>query len=422
MENFLEVHPKKKSFLRYRTFDAGVFKECKILAKKARGLQILHINSAPEGGGVAELLKSQVPLERDLGIASKWYSLKADKDFFRVTKKIHNLLQGDAGQLEEDEKTFYLESLKQAGRELNNFLSSHRKRIVVLHDPQVLPLIEYLPKGAYCVVRLHMHLEVKNNSTLFSLTKFLEKADQVVVSNRAFVPEGSIQKKTLVSFPAIDPFEPKNTVLNKSKGSAYLKRFGIDETRSLIVQVSRFDKWKDPEGVIKAYYLAKRQIPGLQLVMEGAIIAQDDPEAYELYNRLKAKYQNDKDLFLLGENNLSSEDMSEWVNCLQSKALVVIQKSLREGFGLTVSEALWKGKVVIGGDALGIKAQITNGFNGYIVQTSKQCADRIVQLIKNPTLANKMGIRGRNEVRKRFLFNSLIHDFLDIYNSFLQKD
>ena len=197
------------------------------------------------------------------------------------------------------------------------------------------------------------------------------------------------------------------------------KRFGIDAARPVMVQVSRFDPWKDPEGVIQSYYLAKKVIPKLQLVLEGVMEAKDDPQAESIFNELKMEYKNDPDIFLHGQKTLTDRAYQAWINALQSHSDVVLQKSLREGFGLTVTEALWKSKAVIGGNALGIKVQIKNGRNGFIVKSPAECAKRIIQIIKNPGLAKALGREGRNNVRKNFLFNRLILDFLNFYSDAL---
>ncbi|MCL5666995.1 MAG: glycosyltransferase [Patescibacteria group bacterium] len=417
MKYFLPASPAAQDFGEYKKFGQRVFRECKTLAKGLRGLQVFHINSTAAGGGVAELLKSQIPLEKNLGLNSRWLALQEPKKFFFITKQIHNLLQGQKGLLSEPEKKYYLDQLAKPGRELRRLLDKiPGKPVVVLHDPQVLPLMEYLPPAAGIAVRLHIDLSTANLSALKFLRPFLEKADKVIISHELFRPDWLDRKKTAVSYPAINPFAPKNRELSLRRTAKYFKLFNIDLSRPLIAQISRFDPWKDPEGVIQSYYLAKKEIPKLQLVLEGAMEAKDDPQAQGIYQQLKMEYQNDPDLHLHGEKTLAGPAYQTWVNALQSRSGVIIQKSLREGFGLTVAEAMWKGKAVIGGDALGIKAQIKNGRSGYIVSSPAECAKRIVQLEKNPQLAKKLGQAGRLTVKNNFLFNRLILDFLKIYN------
>ena len=414
------VNPPKQSFQPYRQFNRQIFQRCARLAKQLKQARIIHINSAAQGGGVAELLKTQVPLEKNLGVNSSWLALQLPKQFFFITKKIHNLLQGQKGFLSEPEKDYYIKQLAKPGQELAKIISSSSgPTVVVLHDPQTLPLIEYLPASASSIVRLHIDTSSANKSAFQFIKPFLEKADKVIVSHRLYAPAWLDKKKVSISYPAISPFTQKNLPINQKQILKLFKRFGIDAARPVMVQVSRFDPWKDPEGVIQSYYLAKKVIPKLQLVLEGVMEAKDDPQAESIFNELKMEYKNDPDIFLHGQKTLTDRAYQAWINALQSHSDVVLQKSLREGFGLTVTEALWKSKAVIGGNALGIKVQIKNGRNGFIVKSPAECAKRIIQIIKNPGLAKALGREGRNNVRKNFLFNRLILDFLNFYSDAL---
>ncbi|MBI5530973.1 MAG: glycosyltransferase [Candidatus Doudnabacteria bacterium] len=416
MKTLLAVNPAKQQFRPYRQFNPAGFNKCINLARQLKGARIIHINSAAIGGGVAELLKNQVPLEKSLGVNSSWLVLQLPKQFFFITKKIHNLLQGQKGFLSEPEKKYYTNKLAKPGMELQKIISSSpQPTVVILHDPQTLPLIDYLPASVSTVVRLHIDTSSANKSMLQTLKPFLEKADKVIVSHKQYAPPWLNKKKLLVSYPAISPFTLKNHALSKKQILQLFKHFRIDTTRPIMAQISRFDPWKDPEGVIESYYLAKKTIPKLQLVLEGVMEAKDDPQAEGIYNRLKMEHQNDPDIFLHGKKTLSDTAYQTWINALQSQSNVILQKSLREGFGLTVTEALWKGKAVIGGNALGIKAQIKNGRNGFIVKSPAECAKRVIQIIQNPSLAKKLGAEGKNTVRKNFLFNRLILDFLKLY-------
>ena len=416
MKHFSIPNLPKQSFGQYLRFNAKLYRQSKITAKNLKGLPVIHINSTATGGGVAELLKTQVPLEKDLGLNSRWLVLREPKQFFFITKKMHNLLQGQKGFLSEPEKNYYIKRLKMPGQELKKLLEKISKPVVVvLHDPQVMPLIDYLPSWASSVIRLHIDLSDSSKTTIKFLRPFLEKADAVAVSHKDYRPSWLDKEKTIVSYPAINPFSRKNSKVNPEKIAKFFKLFGIDTQSPIIAQVSRFDFWKDPEGVIEAYYLAKKRIPKLQLVLEGAMEAKDDPEARGIFSKLKIEHQSDPDIFLHGLKTQAEPAYETWINALQRRADVVIQKSLREGFGLTVTEALWKGKAVIGGNALGIKAQIQNGRSGFIVNSPAECAKRIIQLIQNPNLAKRLGSRGQKIVRQNFLFNRLIFDFLKIY-------
>ncbi|MDE2312071.1 MAG: glycosyltransferase [Patescibacteria group bacterium] len=418
MNNFLSLNPDGQSFGAYAKFGRQIYRRCTLNAKRLRGLKVIHVNSTGNGGGVAELLKNQIPLERDLGLKSRWLAIREPSRFFFVTKKIHNLLQGQRGFLSEPEKNYFLNRLRGPGQELGKYLSSQKgKAVVVLHDPQVLPLIEFLPASISVIVRLHIDLTTANKSALKFLRPFLDKAQRVIVSHPAYRPRWLNKSTTVVSYPAINPFSEKNRDLSQAVITKYFRRFGIDLARPVMAQVSRFDPWKDPTGVIEAYYLAKKQLPKLQLVLEGVMEAKDDPQALGVYRELSMEYQNDPDLFLRGSKTLTDRDYQRWVNALQRGADVVVQKSLREGFGLTVTEAQWKGRAVIGGAATGIRQQIKNGQNGFIVDSAAQCAKRVVQLVKKPRLEQKLGRLGRRAVKQKFLFNRLLLDYLEIYRA-----
>ncbi|MBU6447913.1 glycosyltransferase, partial [Patescibacteria group bacterium] len=405
-----------QDFSRYKKFSLNTYRQCRSMAGRMRGTKIIHINSTAEGGGVAELLKSQIPLERGLGFDSKWFVIQEPKRFFVITKKIHNLLQGGKGQLPSYEKKYYVRQLRSAGDELKKILANSGKHvIVVLHDPQTLPLSSYVQADIPVIARLHIDLTSPNKSTLKFLKPFLQRAQKVIVSHKDFLPEWISKNKIAVSCPAIDPFSAKNRGIKIATASSIFKKFKISVNRPIVAQISRFDKWKDPEGVIKAYYLAKQRVPSLQLVLEGAEGAADDPEAESVFKYLSKKYKGDSDLFLLGKNVLSRSRYELWVNALQRRANVIVQKSYREGFGLTVTEALWKNKAVVGGNAAGIRQQIQNGKNGFIVKTAEQCSRKIVRIIENPPLAAALGRMGHDEVRRKYLFNRLILDFLKIY-------
>ncbi|PIR96322.1 MAG: glycosyl transferase family 1 [Candidatus Doudnabacteria bacterium CG10_big_fil_rev_8_21_14_0_10_42_18] len=416
MRNFTEILLKPRPIAPYRAIDSHSVGRIKKLAKKLKGRSIIHVNSAFKGGGVAELLKSQIPLEKGLGLNSRWLVLRAPANFFEVTKKIHNLFQGQPGILTDKEKRTYLKFLTRAGSELSGiFKQSKNSAMFVIHDPQPLPLVEYLPDHAAVISRLHIDISGPNRLILDFLRPFINKANRIVVSNKAFRLKGVASGKTLVSYPAIDPFIQKNNLLSSRAAGYVLKKLGVDTSRPIIAQVSRFDRWKDPLGVLQAYYLAKKHFPNLQLILVGSLRVEDDPEAREIYLQIKRQIFADSDVFLITEKSLSKADPDRVVNAVQSGVDIVIQKSLREGFGLTVTEAMWKGKPVIGGNALGIKAQIKNNKEGLVVKNPEDCARGIVKLLRHPVLAKQLGKNARQTAKKKFLMNRLLEDFLKLY-------
>src|SRR3989344_690389 len=423
MKYFSEVILRRKPFSRYKRFDRWGYRKSLRLAYEITPLNVIHINSTAEGGGVAELLNNQIPLEKDLSIKSRWLVLRQPAQFFAITKKIHNLLQGNKESLTGQEKKFYLKSLLLAREELSNFLKKLPKPVIlVLHDAQTLPLAEFLPADVFAVSRMHIDLSRPNAGTLNFLKPYFEKVRAVILSHPSFRPLWLSKNKTVISYPAIDPFSEKNITINRSEIIKRLTDFGWDTKPPIITQVSRFDKWKDPRGVAEAYRLAKKITPGLQLVLEGSLAVADDPEAMGLYLRLKNTYGRDPDIFLNGPAGPKAKKYGErWINILQRGSNIVIQKSLKEGFGLTVAEALWKNKAVIGGGTFGIKAQIKNGKSGFVVNSPEECASRIVQLLNQPKLADRLGQQGHDLVKKYFLFSHLILDFLEVYKNLLLK-
>lgn len=420
-KHFTEIKSPRQRFFAYKNLDAKIYRSCVKLAGRLKKLRVIHINSTALGGGVAELLKNQIPLERSLGLDSRWLVIKQPKSFFQVTKKIHNLLQGQTGALSEEEKIFMLGRLRLPGQELMAFLSGlSDAEVLVLHDPQVLPLIDFVPGAVRTVWRAHADVSRPNKAALEFLRPFFLKARKVIVSHKAYRPPGLPLNKFKISFPAISPFAQKNRPLGEAQIAKLFLAHGIDRQRPVVAQVSRFDPWKDPEGVIEAFYLAKKALPGLQLVLEGSQKAKDDPQAREIFARLKKQYGHDPDLFLRGEKPEAFAAHETWVNALQSGANVVVQKSLKEGFGLTVAEAMWKQKAVIGGDTPGIRLQIKNGRTGFIVNSPQACARRIVELLKHPARAKRLGLSAHVYVKNHFLFNRLIADFLEIYSEILK--
>jgi trehalose synthase len=380
-------------------------------ARRLSGKHILHINSTYQGGGVAEILGSVVVLMNDLGIDVGWRILFGTPDFFAITKKFHNALQGGAVNLTEIKKRLYI----RASEDFSVFTHIDHD-CVVIHDPQPLPLIKYYAKKQPWVWRCHVDLSHSNSALWDFLKKFILRYDTMIVSSEKY-QRNDLPVEQKVIHPAIDPLSPKNMDISDAMISKYLKKFGIPRDKPLITQISRFDRWKNPEGVIQVFKLVRKHVD-CRLVLCGSMAA-DDPEGWTIYEKVEQKARDmiaDKDVILItSENNIL-------VNALQRASAVIIQKSTREGFGLTVSEALWKGTPVVTSDVGGIPLQVKEGENGFLVKVSDKngFADRVVQLLKNPELAQEMGKKGRETVRKDFLITRLVSDHLDLLNEMIK--
>ena len=370
-------------------------------AYRLRDLHVVHINSTYYGGGVAEILASLTLLMNAAGIKTGWRVIQGRPDFFSVTKKMHNALQGGEINLTDLKLAIYEEVA------FENAMRLHLDHdIIIVHDPQPLPLICHFRKWAPWVWRCHVDLSAPNPSLWAYLSQFIEQYDAVVLS----LPEYAQRLKTAQRFimPAINPFSTTNKDLSDAEIDDRLKHYDMPTDLPLVVQVSRFDKWKDPQGVIDAFRIARKEVD-CALVLVGNV-ATDDPEGQEVFESL-CKCRD-------GEIRVLSVQDSALVNALQRRAAVVLQKSTREGFGLTVAEAMWKGTPVIGGNVGGIRHQIRDGENGFLVDTVEQAAARIVQLLKDPKLRQKLGGKARETVRERFLLTRLMEEWLDLIGAF----
>ena len=375
------------------------------LHRKARPLQHLHVanvNSTYYGGGVAEILSSLTLLMNSVGIKTGWRVIQGAPDFFSITKKMHNALQGADINLSDRKCDIYEEVVYENA--VRNHLDNHN--FVIIHDPQPLPMIHHYKKQGPWIWRCHVDLTKPNRQLWHYLRPTIEKYDAVILSLKEYGQE--LQTPQLFFFPAIDPFTHKNREMSESEIEERLKHHNIPTDLPLVVQVSRFDRWKDPEGVIQAFQRARREVD-CTLVMLGNV-ATDDPEGPEVYHSLLD--QQEERLIIL-----SVQD-SALVNALQSRAAVVLQKSIREGFGLTVAEAMWKEAAVIGGNVGGIRYQIEDGVNGFLVSTVEEAADRIVTLLKDPDLRRRLGKQARKTVKEKFLLTTYLERYLDMFNSF----
>jgi len=411
-----EVKIKKKTLLSYKGFlSAKKYNEIQSFSKKLNGIAVMHINSTANGGGVAELLKSHIPLEKDLGIKSHWIVLNGEfhKDnFFSITKKIHNLLQGKDGALSAMEKKLYLAHNKRATPYLKEMIKKIKPDIIVIHDPQPLSLVDAIPKNVIKIFRLHIDLSSANKNALDFIKPFALKFDTLVVTAKEYRPKWFPKQKTEIIYPAIDPLLPKNSDLPKEEIKNIVKKYDINPSDKIISQISRFDPWKDPIGVIRAFNLAKKKIPDLKLVLIGST-ADDDPEGKVIFEKVKKEVNGDPNITLITKRD------GKLVNAIQTISRVVLQKSIREGFGLTVTEAMWKGKAVIGGKTIGIDLQIDNRKNGFLVSSVKQTADRVVELVDNPKLAKKIGASAHKTVQENFLTPSMVFKHLQLYKKLI---
>lgn len=371
-------------------------------ARPIRGMRVVHINSTFDGGGVAELLDPLSILMNQVGIETEWHLIQGELDFFSVTKKMHNALQGADMHQTQRKMQIYEEVLRK------NAMRMHLNRYdrVIIHDPQPLFLINHYTKSCPWIWRCHIDLSRPNPTLWKYLAPMVEKYDAMIVSAEQYKQKVKVPQR--IFMPAINPFSIKNKSLTDEEIDERLNHYNIPTDLPLVVQVSRFDVWKDPQGVIDAFKIARRQVDAT-LVLLGNV-ATDDPEGPGIYKKLLN--QQEERIILI------SKDDTCLVNALQRKAAVVLQKSLREGFGLTVTEAMWKGTPVVGGNVGGIPLQISDGTNGFLVSSVAEAADRIVRLLKEQPLREEMGVRARATVLEKFLLTRLLEQYIDLLAGF----
>ena len=371
-------------------------------ARKFKGLRVANFNSTYYGGGVAETISSLTLLMNSLGLRTEWRVIQGTADFFSITKKMHNALQGGEIDLSSIKKEIFEQVIYE--NSVRNFLEHD---FVIVHDPQPLPLIEHYEKKCPWIWRCHVDLSRPDLEMWKYLRRWIDKYDAVIVS----CPEYKQEMKPLrrVFMPAINPFSIKNRQLSDKDIEERLGHYNVSTDLPLVVQISRFDPWKDPEGVVEAFKLARKEVDA-RLVLLGNF-ATDDPEGAKIFESLRA-CQEEHILIL------TSGDDTALVNALQTRAAVVLQKSLREGFGLTVAEAMWKGTPVIGGNVGGIRYQIENGVNGFLVSSVEEAAECIVRLLKDEKLREEMGQKARETVREKFLLTRYVEQYLDFFGAF----
>lgn len=371
-------------------------------ARRLKGITLLHVNSTGTGGGVAEILKSLVPLFRDLGISCEWKVIRGTKEFFRITKSLHNSVQGVGGKsrLTRDMAKEYQRVNRENAKRLG--LGAD---VVVVHDIQPLPLVEAKGTNKW-VWRCHIDLSRPEREVWEFLHSYVASYDATIFSVPEFRQALSIPQYIIA--PSIDPLSDKNRDLSPQKVRELYQKFRIPKGRPTLLQVSRFDPSKDPLGVIEVYRILKERMD-CQLVLAGGG-AEDDPEGSKILAQVMEEARDDPDIHIL---DLPPTSFLE-INALQRGADVIIQKSLKEGFGLTVTEALWKEKAVVGGKVGGIKLQIRDGENGFLVSSVGEAAQRVEYLFKNPSQAQKMGKAGKKLVREKFLIARHLKDYLNL--------
>ncbi len=390
---------------------AKLYNEVVKLSKPLAGAEVVMLNATPYGGGVAEIFKSMIPLMRSLGIKVHWHVMPASDDFFEVTKNFHNALQGADYELGETAKALYLGHNQRTATLLRKISAD----VYEIHDPQPAAVGEFA-EFKNTIWRCHIDTSTPNRAVWDFVRPFIEHYDQLIFTMPEFAHNDLPKQKLNFIAPTIDAFSVKNRPLGREFAVAMMQALGIDSERPLVTQVSRFDPWKDPKGVIDAYRLAKKKVPKLQLALVGSM-ASDDPEGQVIYQEVEDYAAGDPDIFLY--TNLTGVGEVE-VNAFQTFSEVLLQKSTREGFGLTVTEGLWKGHPVIGGNVGGIKLQIRDGKTGYLVNSVEECADRIVELVKSPAKSVKMGEAAHEYVRTHFLHPRLIRDHLRLYHKLLK--
>jgi trehalose synthase len=387
----------------------SLVQEIKELSEGLQGLKVLHLSATAFGGGVSEILYTLIPLMKDVGIDVEWQVMLGREEFYNATKRLHNALQGNPESLSEEEWKIY-----ERFNALNATEIEGGWDVIIVHDPQPLAMRKHVPeKGKKWIWRCHIDLSEPNPDSIDYLVPMIREYDGSVFHVQDYVPKGLDGSATPhICPPAIDPLSPKNMALSPEDAAFVCDQFGIDVDRPLICQVSRFDPWKDPMGVIDAYRKVTEEMPEVQLALVGSM-ATDDPEGWEFFNSTMAYADGDPDIHIL--NNLNNVGAIE-VNAFQSQADVMIQKSTREGFGLTVSEALWKARPFIGGNVGGIPLQVQDGETGYLVRSPEECADRALRILREPELGKRLGRSGKEHVRKHFLTPRLLRDWLRIFS------
>ncbi|MBV9454653.1 MAG: glycosyltransferase [Rubrobacter sp.] len=409
-----QVSAGNKSLADYRSIvRQELYEELQTLSKRLKGARVLHVNATRFGGGVAEILYTLVPLMRDSGLAVEWGVMFGAEPFFNVTKGFHNALQGAPYDLTVGSRAIYEEYNRQSAEALEDEWD-----IIFVHDPQPALLKHFsdgLSPETKWIWRCHIDTSTPNGQVLDYLSPYIKEYDAQVYTMKEYTPPNLDLEGLVIIPPAIDPLSPKNMALLADDSRYITNQFGIDEKRPFILQVSRFDPWKDPLGVIDVYRLVKEEIPEVQLVLVGSM-AHDDPEGWDYWYKTVNYAADDRDIYLF--SNLTNVGSIE-VNAFQSLADVVIQKSIREGFGLVVTEALWKARPLVASRVGGIPMQVEGG-GGILIDSVPDAAAACVKLLKDTGFARQMGQRGKEHVRKHYLTPRLLRDDLRLFAKLLK--
>lgn len=376
------------------------------LADKLKGKTFLHVNSTRYGGGVAEMLHRLIPMFNELGIKTRWEVIQGTPLFYKTTKSFHNALQGQVQEITSEMFTEFLNVNKENAQNLN--LDSE---LTIIHDPQPAALIEKRNRKSKWLWRCHIDISSPQKKVWNFLKKYVSRYNGAIFSLPSFAQRLSIPQ--FLIYPSIDPLSDKNKELTKQEIDAVLQQYKIPNDKPMILQVSRFDRFKDPAGVIEAYKMVKK-FNDCCLVLAGGS-ATDDPEGLQVLNEIKEAASLDKDIIILD----LPPDANIQINAFQRAATVVLQKSTKEGFGLTVAEAMWKGKPVIGGAVGGITVQIIYGETGFTVNSIEGCAYRIRYLLNNPVIASQMGEKAKAYTRRNFLITRHLCDYLALMISII---
>ena len=413
LRNNRDQTPSTKARLQdYATFvGRSAVDELRSLTEPLAGQTVRMVNSTAVGGGVAEILDRLMPLLGELGLQARWDVVTGGEDFFKVTKSFHNALHGAEYSPRREHFDVFLEATEQnrRGREFD-------ENFVVIHDPQPLGMVlSRNGNGTHWIWRCHIDVSEPHPEVWSFLEQFVRRYDAALFSSPTFLRKLEIPQYLFC--PTIDPLAEKNRELAPGQVREILEGFNIDPERPIITQVSRFDRLKDPVGVVRAYQQVSKSVPHCQLVLAGGS-ATDDPEAESVLREVKEATGGDKDIHIL---NLSPSSPLE-INAIQRGSTVIVQKSLKEGFGLTIAEALWKKKPVVASDVGGIPLQVIHQSTGLLVHSVEETAAQIEYLLSHPEVARRLGERGHDHVKHNFLITSKIKNYIKLFLSLGEKD